>query len=78
MEYFVRIMEMHRDSEKTFLPEVACAGLHHAREEAKRQALASPPERMVQADACLRARGRVVTKYRCRIDARGELHEYVL
>ena len=78
MQFFVRVMETHKESPRTFYPEVACAGLSQAKDEAKRQVMESRPDRMLQADACMRNHGHVLTKYRCRRDERGDLHEYIL
>ena len=76
MEFFVRAMEMHKHSSKSFSPELPCADLTEAKDQAKRQAMEADPDLMLQVDACLRTHGHVVTKYRCRINRRGELHEY--
>ena len=78
MQFFVRSIERHKDSARVYAPEVACAALGLAEAEARRQVLESRPEQMLEADACLRNGGHVVTKYRCRLDANGELHEFVL
>ena len=78
MVYFVRAMEMHRTSNRTFSPEVYCSDLPEARDRAKCRVRESAPDLMLQVDACLRTNGHIVTKYRCRINRRGELHEYHL
>ena len=78
MQYFVRTMEKHRESNGAFCPEFACSGLATAKDEAKRRVLQSDPAKMLQADACYRNKGQVRTKYRCWINERGEFHEYVL
>jgi hypothetical protein len=78
MQYFVRTMEKHKESTNAFSVEVACSGLGAAKEQAKRLVLASPPAVMLQADACLRNKTGVLTKYRCWINERGEFQERVL
>jgi len=72
------MMEKHKQSNHTFLPEIPCSGLRNATDEAKRRVLASNPAIMLQADACVRHRAQVRTKYRCWINARGEFHERTL
>jgi len=78
MQYFVRTMEMQRDSDRAFGPELPCSGLDVAKAEAKRVVLASDPALKLQADACARRGRQVLTKYRCWINDRGEFHESVL
>jgi hypothetical protein len=78
MQYFVRTMEMHRDSTRVFGPEVPCPGLAAAKEAAKKLVLSSPPKLMLQADACFRSRNGVRTKYRCWVNERGEFQESAL
>lgn len=78
MQYFVRAMEMHRDSTKIFTPERPCSGLNDAKQQAKRMVLESNPALMLQADACFRNRNQVRTKYRCWINERGEFQERAL
>jgi hypothetical protein len=78
MQYFVRTMETHKESDRSFGPELLCAGLAVAKEEAKRLVLSSDPSRRLQADACARNGGRVRTKYRCWMNERGEFHESML
>lgn len=78
MQYFVRTMEMNKDSARVFGSEVPCAGLAAAKNEAKRIVLSSPPAAMLQADACFRNRTGVRTKYRCWINERGEFQESAL
>lgn len=78
MEYFVRAMEKHKASRNIFSSEKHCFGLAMAREEAKRMVLASDPAIMLQADACMRLRTAVWTKYRCWINDRGEFLERTL
>ena len=76
--YFVRTMEMHKDSTRSFSAEVPYSGLRKAADEAKRRVLDSDPALMLQADACFRNRNQVTTKYRCWINERGEFHEQTL
>jgi len=78
MQYFVRTMEMHRDSTRVFSPERPCFGLNAAKQEAKRMVLESNPALMLQADACFRNQDHVRTKYRCWINERGEFQERAL
>lgn len=78
MEYFVRTMEKHKDSKRVFSPEAHCSGLAAAKAEAQRLVQAAQPELQLQADACVRNRGLVLTKYRCWINERGEFRESVL
>ena len=75
MQYFVRSMEMHKESSRTFSPERLCYGLSAAKAEAKRIVLSADPALMLQADACARNRGQVRTKYRCWVNERGEFQE---
>jgi len=78
MQFFVRTMENHKTSTRSFSSERPCSGLRAATDEAKRMVLASDPALMLQADACVRNRGHIRTKYRCWLDQRGEFHEYTL
>ena len=78
MQYFVRTMEMHKDSIRAFSAELPCTGLGAAKDEAKRLVLKSNPSKMLQADACFRNRIGVSTKYRCWINERGEFQERAL
>ena len=75
MQYFVRTMEMHKDSQKVFSAEVPCSGLATAKETAKKLVQSSEPKIMLQADACFRNRNEVRTKYRCWMNERGEFQE---
>jgi hypothetical protein len=75
MQYFVRTMEMHRDSQRIFSPEVPCSGLAAAKETARKLVMSSEPKIMLQADACFRNRNEVRTKYRCWMNERGEFQE---
>ncbi len=78
MQYFVRTMEKHKESTKAFSAEVLCPGLAAAQDKARQIVKDSPPSIMLQADACLRNRNIVRTKYRCWINERGEFQERVL
>ena|ERR1700680_2927208 len=78
MQYFVRTMEMHKESNKVFSAELPCSGLPAAKSEAKRIVMGSPPAAMLQADVCFRNRSGVRTKYRCWINERGEFQERAL
>jgi len=71
-------MEKHKESRNVFLPEIRCYGLRNATDEARRRVLESDPGIMLQADACMRNRSEVRTKYRCWINERGEFHEHTL
>jgi hypothetical protein len=63
---------------KLLYPEVACAGLNEAIDQAKRSVLESDKSLMLQADACCRNRNAVQTKYHCWIDERGTFNERTL
>lgn len=78
MQYFVRSMEKHKESDRIFGPELPCADLDMAKAEAKRIVLASDPAIRLQADACARNGRQVRTKYRCWRNERGEFLESVL
>ncbi len=78
MQYFVRTMEKHKESDRTFGPELPCPGLAVAKAEAKRLVLAADPAVRLQADACARNGGHVQTKYRCWVNERGDFQESVL
>ncbi|MEQ1948952.1 MAG: hypothetical protein ABL995_17305 [Bryobacteraceae bacterium] len=78
MTYFVRTMEMHKESTKVYGAEVPCPALEVAKNEAKRIVLSAPRSLMLQADACFRNRDHVRTKYRCWINERGEFQERAL
>ncbi|MBZ5606172.1 MAG: hypothetical protein LAO79_28100 [Acidobacteriia bacterium] len=78
MQYFVRAMEKHRDSDRVYGPEMPCTGLDMAKAEAKRIVLAADPAIRLQADACTRNGGHVRTKYRCWVNDRGEFLESLL
>ncbi len=78
MQYFVRTIEKHRDSDRRFGPEIQCSGLDMAKAEAKRMVLRSDPAVKLQADACARQGRMVQTKYRCWINDRGDFLESLL
>lgn len=77
MQYFIRTMEKS-EGRGAFSPEVACAGLHAAKAEAKRVVMASDPAVRLLADACSRNGGQVRTLYRCWINDRGDFQESIL
>jgi hypothetical protein len=76
--YFVRTMEKHKESTRSFSAEIPCRGLREAEDEARRIVLGSDPAIMLLADACFRNRNQVQTKYRCWINDRGEFCEQTL
>ena len=78
MQYFVRTMEKHKESNGAFSSELPCYGLAAAKAEAKRLVLSANPALQLQADACARNGEVVQTKYRCWINERGEFRESVL
>jgi hypothetical protein len=86
MQYFVRTMDVCKESHgrgsvptvKRIYPELACAALGQAIDQAKRRVLESDRTTMLQADACSRNRDQVRTKYRCWIDERGAFNELSL
>lgn len=78
MQYFVRAMENHKESDRVFGRELPCSGLDMAKAEAKRIVLTSDPAMKLQADACIRNGRQVRTKYRCWRNERGEFFESVL
>jgi len=71
-------MEKHKEGSHTFGPELPCSGLEVAKAEARRLVLAADPAVRLQADACMRNRRQVRTKYRCWINERGEFQESAL
>jgi hypothetical protein len=75
MQYFMRTIEMHKESKKTFSTELLFSSLGHAMQAARQMVRDSNPAVMLQADACFRNGGTVRTKYSCWIDKRGEFHE---
>jgi hypothetical protein len=86
VQYFVRVMDVRKENRqsaslplvKQVYPELACSALGEARDHAKRTVLESDRTIMLQADACLRNRNQVWTKYRCWIDERGGFNELTL
>ena len=78
LQYFVRAMEKHYGSDRTFGPDSACSDLQTAKAEAKRMVLASDPAIRLQADACTRNGLQVRTKYRCWLNERGDFQDSVL
>jgi hypothetical protein len=60
---------------KLLYPDVACAALGQAIDQAKRCVLESDRTLMLQADACSRNNNAVQTKYHCWIDERGTFNE---
>jgi hypothetical protein len=78
MQYFVRSMEKHKESDRSFGPELPCSDLGMAKEQAKQIVLASDPAVLLQADACIRNGVQVRTKYRCWRNERGEFMESML
>jgi hypothetical protein len=86
MEYFVRTMDARKQSHgrgsvqvvKRQYPELACAALGQAIDQARRRVLESDKTLMLQADACSRNRNQVRTRYRCWIDERGTFNELTL
>lgn len=78
MQYFVRAMERHKESDHAFGPELRCADLDMAKAQAKRIVLASDPAIRLQADACIRNGIQVRTKYRCWRNERGDFMESML
>ena len=86
MEYFVRTMDVRKESRqsgsaplmKQQYPELVCSALGQAIDEAKRRVMESDRTIMLQADACSRNRNQVWTKYRCWIDERGVFNERAL
>jgi hypothetical protein len=63
---------------KLLYPDVACAALGQAIEQAKRCVLESDRTLMLQSDACFKNKNEVQTKYRCWIDERGVFNERTL
>ena len=69
---------MHKDSKQAFGPELPCSELDRAKAEAKQLVLSADPALMLQADACCRNGGLVLTKYRCWINERGDFQDRAL
>jgi hypothetical protein len=78
MQYFVRTMEKHKESNGAFSAELPCFELAGAKAEAKRLVLSADPGLRLQADACARNGAVVRTKYRCWVNERGEFCERLL
>ena len=85
MQYFVRTMDVRKQGRsgsvplvKLLYPDVACAALGQAIDQAKRNVLESNKTVMLRADACSRNMNQVRTKYRCWIDERGAFNELAL
>jgi hypothetical protein len=86
MQYFVRTIDSRKENQwrgsvplvKRLYPELACAALGQAIDQAKRRVLASDRTIMLRSEACSRNRNEVQTKYRCWIDERGAFHELAL
>jgi len=78
MQYFVRAMEKHKESDRIFGPELPCSNLETAKAQAREIVLASDPAVRLQADACMRKGVQVRTKYRCWRNERGDFMESVL
>ena len=86
MQYFVRTTDVRKESHgpgsvpvvKRSFPELTCAALDEAIDQAKRRVLESAGSIRLQADACCRIRNQVRTKYRCWIDERGAFNELTL
>ena len=85
MQYFFRTTDVRKEGRsgsarlvKVLYPEVPCAALDQAIDQAKRSVLESDRALMLQSDACFRNRNEVRTKYRCWIDERGAFNERML
>jgi hypothetical protein len=85
VQYFFRTMDVRKQGRsgsvplvKLLYPDVACAALGQAIDQAKRCVLESDRTLMLQADACSRNNNAVQTKYHCWIDERGAFSERVL
>jgi hypothetical protein len=85
VQYFFRTMDVRKQGRggsvpivKLLYPDVACAALGQAIDQAKRCVLESDKTLMLQADACSRNNHSVQTKYHCWIDERGVFNELVL
>ena len=83
MQYFVSTTDVRKEDRrsgsapllKREYPELACATLDQAIDQAKRRVLESDRTIMLRADACSRNNNQVRTKYRCWIDERGAFNE---
>jgi hypothetical protein len=85
VQYFFRRMDVRKQGRngsvplvKQVYPDVPCAALDQAIDQAKRSVLESDKALMLQADACSRNNNAVQTKYHCWIDERGVFNERVL
>jgi hypothetical protein len=86
VQYFVRAMDVRKENPRSraaplvrrLYPELVCSTLAQAIDLAKRSVLEAEKSIMLQADACLRNRNQVRTKYRCWIDERGSFNELTL
>jgi hypothetical protein len=85
VQYFFRTMDVRKQGRnasvplvKLLYPDVACAALGQAIEQAKRCVLESDRTLMLQSDACFKNKNEVQTKYRCWIDERGVFNERTL
>jgi hypothetical protein len=78
MQVFIRTMEMHKTSTRSFSPEMPFGALRAAVEEAKRMVMASDAATMLQADVFFRNGTATRTTYRCWRDERGDFHEQTL
>jgi molybdopterin/thiamine biosynthesis adenylyltransferase len=84
VQYFFRTSDVRKERRalapivKRLYPDVACAALGQAIDQAKQTVLASDRTLMLQSDACARNRNGVQTKYRCWIDERGGFNEITL
>ena len=85
MQYFFRTSDVRREGRRSLAPlvrrlypDVACAALGQAIDQAKQAVLESDKTLMLQSDACARNRNGVQTKYRCWIDERGVFNERTL
>ena len=82
MQYFFRRMDVRKQGRngsvplvKQVYPDVPCAALDQAIDQAKRSVLESDKALMLQADACSRNNNAVQTKYHCWVDERGAFNE---
>jgi hypothetical protein len=85
VQYFFRTMDVRKQGRsgsvplvKLLYPDVACAALGQAIDQAKRCVLESDRTLMLQADACSKNNNAVHTKYHCWIDERGVFNELAL
>jgi hypothetical protein len=85
VQYFFRTIDVRKQGRnasvplvKLLYPDVPCAALGEAIDQAKRCVLESDRTLMLQSDACFRNKNEVQTKYRCWIDERGVFNERTL